>query len=284
MMIPAAFEYRRASSVSEALSLMQQLGDDARLLAGGHSLIPTMKLRLATPGTLIDIGALSELNYVRDHGGHLAIGACATHWMLESSDLVAAKAPALKQAAASIGDVQIRNRGTIGGALAHADPQADYPGAVLALNAVMVAQVPSGQRTIDASDYFTGLWETALNEGELLTEIRVPTDRANANSCYLKFPQPASRYPYVGCAVALNSANGVCSEIRIGFSGVGEWAFRDSPIEDALRGRNLNEDAISHAAGKAADGRAVLSDAFVSEEYRRAMAKVFAKRAISRVA
>ncbi len=283
-MIPAAFDYLKASSVNEALSLMQQLGDDAKLLAGGHSLIPTMKLRLATPGTLIDIGGLSELNYVRDQGGHLAIGAGTTHWTLESSDLVAAKAPALRQAAAAIGDVQVRNRGTIGGALAHSDPQADYPGAVLALNATMEVLGPSGERTVAAADFFTGLWETALNEGELLTEIRVPYNPANANSCYVKFPQPASRHPYVGCAVALNSSNGTCAEIRVGFSGVGEWAFRDAMVEDTLRGQTLSANIIANAAEKAANGRAVLSDAFVSEEYRRAMATVFAKRAISRVA
>ncbi len=282
-MIPESFDYQRASTVSEAISLLQQHGEDAKIVAGGHSLVPTMKLRLATPGTLIDIGGISELKYINDKGDHLAIGAGATHWMIESSDLIQKKAPGLSQAAAQVGDVQVRNRGTIGGVLAHSDPQADYPGVVLALDATLVVQGSSGERTIAVSDYFTGLWETALGDDELLTEVRIPTDSANANSCYLKFPQPASRYPYVGCAVAMDSSAGSCSDVRVGFSGVGETAFRDSGIEDALRGNTLNESAIASASAKAADGRSVLSDVFVSEEYRRAMAQVYVKRALTQL-
>ena len=282
-MIPESFDYQRASTVSEAISLLQQHGEDAKIVAGGHSLVPTMKLRLATPGTLIDIGGISELKYINDKGDYLAIGAGATHWMIESSDLIQKKAPGLSQAAAQVGDVQVRNRGTIGGVLAHSDPQADYPGVVLALDATLVVQGSRGERTIAVSDYFTGLWETALGDDELLTEVRIPTDSANANSCYLKFPQPASRYPYVGCAVAMDSSAGSCSDIRVGFSGVGETAFRDSGVEDALRGNTLNESAIAAASAKAADGRSVLSDVFVSEEYRRAMAQVYVKRALTQL-
>ena len=282
-MIPESFDYQRASTVSEAISLLQQHGEDAKIVAGGHSLVPTMKLRLATPGTLIDIGGISELKYINDKGDHLAIGAGATHWMIESSELIQKKAPGLSQAAAQVGDVQVRNRGTIGGVLAHSDPQADYPGVVLALDATLVVEGSSGERTIAVSDYFTGLWETALGDDELLTEVRIPTDSANANSCYLKFPQPASRYPYVGCAVAMDSSAGSCSDVRVGFSGVGETAFRDSGIEDALRGNTLNESAIASASAKAADGRSVLSDVFVSEEYRRAMAQVYVKRALTQL-
>ena len=280
-MIPESFDYQLARSVSEAISLLQKHGEDAKILAGGHSLVPTMKLRLATPGTLIDIGSISEMRYINDKGDYLAIGARATHWDIESSDLVAQKAAALSQAAGQIGDVQVRNRGTIGGVLAHSDPQADYPGVVLALNATIVVQSSRGERTIAVADYFTDLWETELGEDELLTEVRIPTDRANTNSCYLKFPQPASRYPFVGCAVAMDSSAGNCSDVRIGFSGVGETAFRDSRIEDALRGNTLNESAIASASAKAADDRSVLSDVFVSEEYRRAMAKVYLKRALT---
>nr|MCS5546016.1 xanthine dehydrogenase family protein subunit M [SAR324 cluster bacterium] len=251
--------------------------------AGGHSLVPTMKLRLATPETLIDIGGILELKYIEDKGDYLAIGSGTTHWMVESSDLIQQKAPGLSQAAAQIGDVQVRNRGTIGGVLAHSDPQADYPGVVLALDATIVAQGSGGERTIAASDYFTGLWETALTEGEILTEIRIPTDSANANSCYLKFPQPASRYPYVGCAVAMSASGGSCSDVRVGLSGVGEFAFRDSGVEDSIRGQTLNESSIASASAKAAQGRSVLSDVFVSEEYRRAMAQVYTKRALTQL-
>ena len=282
-MIPVSFDYKRANSVSDAISLLQQHGENAKILAGGHSLVPTMKLRLATPETLIDIGGILELKYIEDKGDYLAIGSGTTHWMVESSSLVQQKAPGLSQAAAQIGDVQVRNRGTIGGVLAHSDPQADYPGVVLALDATIVAQGSGGERTIAASDYFTGLWETALTEGEILTEIRIPTDSANANSCYLKFPQPASRYPYVGCAVAMSSAGGSCSDVRVGLSGVGEFAFRDSGVEDSIRGQTLNESSIASASAKAAQGRSVLSDVFVSEEYRRAMAQVYTKRALTQL-
>jgi len=282
-MIPVSFDYKRANSVSDAISLLQQHGENAKILAGGHSLVPTMKLRLATPETLIDIGGILELKYIEDKGDHLAIGSGTTHWMVESSSLVQQKAPGLSQAAAQIGDVQVRNRGTIGGVLAHSDPQADYPGVVLALDATIVAQGSGGERTIAASDYFTGLWETALTEGEILTEIRIPTDSANANSCYLKFPQPASRYPYVGCAVAMSASGGSCSDVRVGLSGVGEFAFRDSGVEDSIRGQTLNESSIASASAKAAQGRSVLSDVFVSEEYRRAMAQVYTKRALTQL-
>ena len=282
-MIPESFDYQRAGSVREALTLLKQHGENAKVLAGGHSLIPTMKLRLANPGTLIDIGGISELKYINDKGDYLAIGAGTTHWMGETSSLVQQKAPALSQAAEQIGDVQVRNRGTIGGVLAHSDPQADYPGVVLALNATIVAEGSGGERTIEAVDYFTGLWETALGENEILTEVRIPVDSANANSCYLKFPQPASRYPYVGCAVAMDNSGGNCSEVRVGFSGVAESAFRDSGVEDAIRGQALKDETIAAASAKAAEGRTVLSDYFVSEEYRRAMAQVYAKRALAQL-
>ena len=282
-MIPESFDYQRAGSVREALTLLKQHGENAKILAGGHSLIPTMKLRLANPGTLIDIGGISELKYINDKGDYLAIGAGTTHLMVETSSLVQQKAPALSQAAGQIGDVQVRNRGTIGGVLAHSDPQADYPGVVLALNATIVAEGSGGERTIEAVDYFTGLWETALGENEILTEVRIPVDSANANSCYLKFPQPASRYPYVGCAVAMDKSGGNCSEVRVGFSGVAESAFRDSGVEDAIRGQALKDETIAAASAKAAEGRTVLSDYFVSEEYRRAMAQVYAKRAMTQL-
>jgi carbon-monoxide dehydrogenase medium subunit len=281
-MYAAEFDYVRASSIEEAISL-KRANEDSSLLAGGHSLIPAMKLRLSTPQKLIDISGLDQLKNISNNGSYISIGALCTHKQCAESDIIQSNCPALSDAASVIGDPHVRNKGTLGGALAHSDPQADYPGVVLALNATIIVEGSGGERTIEAVDYFTGLWETELGENEILTEVRIPTDRANANSCYLKFPQPASRYPYVGCGVSLSSSSGTCLDIRVGFSGVGEWAFRDSGIESALKGQPLNESTISSAADKAAEGKAVLSDHFVSEEYRRAMSKVFAKRALTQL-
>ena len=282
-MVPVAFEYHRAGSVAEALSLMAQHGEDAKVIAGGHSMVPAMKLRLSTPTTVIDLRGVSDLKHITDKGDHIAIGAMATHWMVESSDVIAAKAPALRDAAASIGDVQVRNRGTIGGALAHSDPAADYPGPILALDASMVIQGASGQRVVSATDYFVALWETAVQPDELLVEIRVPTTSMNANSCYEKFAQPASRYPYVGCAVAVDKSGGTCSDVRVGFSGVGHVGFRDSNVEGALKGQALSAASIKAAADTATNGVDVLSDWSVSEDYRRAMSRVYARRALTKV-
>ena len=281
-MYAAEFDYVRASSIEEAISL-KGANDDSSLLAGGHSLIPAMKLRLSTPQKLIDISGLDQLKNISNNGSYISIGALCTHKQCAESDIIQSNCPALSDAASVIGDPHVRNKGTLGGVLAHSDPQADYPGVVLALNATIIVEGSGGERTIEAVDYFTGLWETALGENEILTEVRIPTDPANANSCYLKFPQPASRYPYVGCGVSLSSSSGTCLDIRVGFSGVGEWAFRDSGIESALKGQPLNESTIASAAGKAAEGKAVLSDHFVSEEYRRAMAQVYAKRALTQL-
>ena len=281
-MYAAEFDYVRASSIEEAISL-KGANDDSSLLAGGHSLIPAMKLRLSTPQKLIDISGLDQLKNISNNGSYISIGALCTHKQCAESDIIQSNCPALSDAASVIGDPHVRNKGTLGGALAHSDPQADYPGVVLALNATIIVEGSGGERTIEAVDYFTGLWETELGENEILTEVRIPTDSANANSCYLKFPQPASRYPYVGCGVSLSSSSGTCLDIRVGFSGVGEWAFRDSGIESALKGQPLNESTIASAADKAAEGKAVLSDHFVSEEYRRAMSKVFAKRALTQL-
>ncbi len=281
-MYAAEFDYVRASSIEEAISL-KRANEDSSLLAGGHSLIPAMKLRLSTPQKLIDISGLDQLKNISNNGSYISIGALCTHKQCAESDIIQSNCPALSDAASVIGDPHVRNKGTLGGALAHSDPQADYPGVVLALNATIIVEGSGGERTIEAVDYFTGLWETALGENEILTEVRIPTDSANANSCYLKFPQPASRYPYVGCAVAMSTSGGNCSDVRVGFSGVGECGFRDSGVEDAIRGQALNESSIGAASGKAAEGRSVLSDVFVSEEYRRAMAQVYAKRALTQL-
>ena len=281
-MYAAEFDYVRASSIEEAISL-KGANDESSVLAGGHSLIPAMKLRLSTPQKLIDISGLDQLKKISNNGSYISIGALCTHKQCAESDIIQSKCPALSDAASVIGDPHVRNKGTLGGGLAHSDPQADYPGVVLALNASIIVEGSEGERTIEAGDYFTGLWETALGEGEILTEVRIPTDSANANSCYLKFPQPASRYPYVGCAVAMSISGGNCSDVRVGYSGVGECGFRDSGVEDSIKGQTLNESSIASASSKAAEGHNVLSDVFVSEEYRRAMAQVYTKRALTKL-
>jgi len=281
-MYAAEFDYVRASSIEEAISL-KGANDDSSLLAGGHSLIPAMKLRLSTPQKLIDISGLDQLKNISNNGSYISIGALCTHKQCAESDMIQSKCPALSDAASVIGDPHVRNKGTLGGVLAHSDPQADYPGVVLALNASIIVEGSEGERTIEAVDYFTGLWETALGEGDILTEVRIPTDSANANSCYLKFPQPASRYPYVGCAAAMSISGGNCSDVRVGYSGVGECGFRDSGVEDSIKGQTLNESSIASASVKAAEGHNVLSDVFVSEEYRRAMSQVYAKRALEKL-
>ena len=271
-MIPVAFDYHRPSSVDEAIEL---LSDDAKLLAGGHSLLPAMKLRLSAPGALIDIGRLAELNYIREDGGTIAIGATTTHHQIESSGLVSANASALAQAASVIGDPQVRNKGTIGGSLAHSDPAADYPAAILALGAEIVVKGPDGKRSIPADEFFIDLFLTALAPAEIITEVRVS---AAEKSAYVKFPHPASRFAVVGCAVA--SAGGA---VKVAFTGVANAAFRDSGVEAALSG-GLSEESIAAAAARAADGQDVLADHFAGEEYRRHLAKVFARKALAAIA
>jgi len=282
-MIPSPFEYQKVTSLSEALNGIAQGDEDIKVLAGGHSLLPVMKLRLATPAKLLDIGQVQELKGIQDSGSQLSIGAMMTHTQIASSDIIREKAPALAEAASLIGDVQVRNVGTIGGSLAHADPSADYPGVILALDAEIVVQSVNGERTIKAIDFFVGLFTTALKPNELIVQIRVPVNAANQNSCYLKFPQPASRFPVVGCAVALEKSGDTCKEARVGFSGVGPAAFRDSGVENALKGQSLSEQSIADAAAQATEGKDVLDDPNASETYRRHLAKVFAKRALTKV-
>ncbi len=279
-MIPAAFEYDRASSVDEAIDLLQKYGSDAKLLAGGHSLIPTMRLRLARPSNVIDIGRIPELSFIRDDGDTLVIGANTTHDAIASSPVVQAKAPVLASAAASIGDLQVRNVGTIGGAVAHADPAADYPAAIVTSEAVIVAKGPNGERTISAADFFVEIFTTALQEEEVITEIRVPAQPANSGSVYHKFPNPASGYAVVGCAAMVTVENGSCADVRVGFTGLANTAFRDSGVENALKGQAPDESNISAAADNAGAGQTMLSDIFASDTYRAHLAKVYAKRAL----
>jgi len=283
-MIPSAFNYQRAGSVDEALSLLQQHGADAKLLAGGHSLLPAMKLRLNMPGTLIDIGRIPELRYVREEGNTIAIGGGATHHDIARSKALQQHLPIMCEAAELIGDVQVRNKGTLGGSLAHADPAADWPAVMLAADATIVVRGPKGERRIAATDFFNGFYMTALADDEILTEIRLPLPPANTGMSYQKFMQPASRFAIVGCAAAVTKKGNSCERVRVAFTGVSEAAFRDERIEAALSGQPAKADHIAKAAGEAAANVSIMSDHFASEEYRQHLARVYAKRALTAAA
>jgi len=280
-MIPTTFDYHKANTIDEAIGLLKEHGADAKLLAGGHSLLPSMKLRLSAPEKLIDITRISELKYIREEGEVIAIGAGATHHDILSSSLIKDKMPMMAQAGELIGDVQVRNMGTIGGSLAHADPAADWPASLLAAEAEIVLQGAGGKRTMPMADFFLGLFMTALQEDEIITEIRVPVPPANTGTAYLKFMQPASRFAIVGCAAMVTVNSGVCEQVRVGFTGVGDIAFRDTKVESALQGKAPDENNIATAANEAAEGDIdILSDHFASEAYRKHLAKVYAKRAL----
>jgi len=283
-MYPAQFEYHKASTVKEALDLLGKYKDEAKLLAGGHSLLPAMKLRLAQPKHLIDIGKVAGLSGVKEEGGTLVIGAMTTHYAIESSALLKSKCPLLPEVAGHIGDPMVRNMGTIGGSLAHADPAADWPAAAIALSADLVAEGPKGKRTIKADDFFKGLLTTALADDEILTEIRVPAAADNVKSAYAKFPHPASRFAVVGVAAVLTMDGGKISKASIGITGAGSKAVRAKGVEAAIAGKVADAASIQAAAEKGADGVDVQPDLQGSEEYKKHLLKVFSKRAIEAAA
>jgi carbon-monoxide dehydrogenase medium subunit len=284
MAMPAtAFDYHVPTTVQEAISLLSQYGGEAKLLAGGHSLIPIMNLRLAQPKALIDIGKIPGLVGIREDGGNILIGAMTTHWMIESSDLLKQKVPILPEAAAVIGDVQVRNRGTIGGSLAHADPAGDFPAVAVALDMQLKAVGPKGERTLKAREFFVDILTTALQPDEILTEIRVPVFAARTGSAYEKFPNPASRYAIVGAAAVVTvDGNGVCQKAAVGLNGVSGKPVAAAGVEEALTGKRLNDQTIQEAAAKAADGLEPLGDIFASAQYRAHLARVYTKRALAR--
>jgi len=280
-MIPAVFDYRAPTTIDEALSLLAANSDEAKILAGGHSLIPAMKLRLAQPGMLIDIGRIKDLAYIREQGDQIAIGAMTTHYQIESSALLQKICPLLPDCASHIGDVQVRNKGTIGGSVAHSDPAGDWPAAIIALNAQMVAVGANGERTINADDFFVDLLTTALTPGEILREIRVPKLSGRFVHSYQKVRHPASGFAVVGIAVAMRlAADGSCETASVGITGVASKAYRAVAVEAALKGQQLNDQTIAQAAAHATDGVDANSDLYASEDYRRHLARVFTKRAI----
>ena len=269
-MIPAAFDYVRAGSAEEAIALLGEHGDEAKLLAGGHSLLPMMKLRLAVPSVLIDIGRVSDLSYVNDAGDHIAIGALTRHRAVETSELLAAECPMLAHVAGEVGDPQVRHRGTIGGSLAHSDPASDLPAAVLALGGTLVAQGPNGSREIAAGDFFTGYFESALADDELLTEIRVPKAPGDGWN-YQKFNRRAQDWAIVGAAaVTVNGGTNVA------LVNMGSVPLRASAVEAALSGGASAADA----AEQAAEGTDAPTDLNATPDYRNHLARVLTRRAL----
>jgi carbon-monoxide dehydrogenase medium subunit len=275
-MIPAKFDYQRADSADQAIELLEQYGDDAKLLAGGHSLLPLMKLRLASPAVLIDIGRLRELSYIRDAGDHVAIGALTRHRDLETSELLRAEVPLLAHAASQVGDPQVRHRGTIGGSISHGDPASDLPAVVLALGGTFVARGSSGaggERTVPATEFFRGFLECELSPTELLTEIRVPKV-GKAGWSFQKFNRRAQDWAIVGVAAVRNGQTGVA------LVNMGSTPIRATAVESAVAGGASAAEAAAHAA----DGLDPPSDLNASPEYRRHLATVLVRRALEEAA
>lgn len=282
-MYPAPFQFHRAASVEDAIGLLQTYGDDAKLIAGGHSLLPVMKLRLAAPEHLIDISRIDSLRGVTDAGDHLVIGAMTTHQAIARDDLIRAHVPVLAETADLVGDRQVRNRGTFGGALAHADAAADYPAAILALEAELVATGPNGTRTIPAGEFFLDLLTTALEPNEVLTEIRIPKLPGRTGAIYQKLANQASGYAVAGVAAVITLGDdGTVASARIGVTGTGVSATRASAAEAALTGKAPDEATIKAAADLADQGIDPLSDLSASAEYRLAVTKGLARRAITK--
>jgi len=281
-MIPASFDYIAARSLDEAISLLAQHKDDAKILAGGHSLLPAMKLRLMQPRVLIDLSRIKDLSYIREEAGQIRIGAMTTHFQVEISDLLRRSCPLLPETATHLGDMQVRNKGTIGGSLVHSDPAADWPAAILALDAELVARGAKGDRTIKAADFFVEMLTTALQPGEVLREIRIPAAKSSVKpaQAYVKVRHPASGFAVVGVAVNLAIDGGKCQSAAIGITGVSPKAYRASKVEGALKGNALDGKTLSAACAHVADGVDVNSDLYASAEYRKQLAAVYTRRAL----
>lgn len=278
-MIPVAFEYQRAGTVEEALALKQQANGDARFVAGGHSLIPLMKLRLIEPTLLIDVSRIPGLSAVEAAGDRISIGALTTHAALEVDPVLLASAPIVAEAAGEIGDQQVRNRGTIGGSLAHADPASDLPAVMVALDATIHATGSGGERTIAAEEFFRGLFDVDLADDEMITSISFD---ATSTAAYAKLRHRASHFAIVGVAASLEVEAGTCTSARVAVTGASTHAQRLSAVEEALVGVELDETTIAAAADRAPESLIDVNvDLVGSEEYRRAMTAVFARRAIT---
>jgi carbon-monoxide dehydrogenase medium subunit len=279
------FDYYRAGSVSEAAGLLRKY-PGAKILAGGQSLIPLLKLRLTAPAAVIDIGRIGELKGITVKDGTIHIGAMTTHAELAASPQLAETCHVLAQAAGGIGDPAVRNRGTIGGNIAHADPASDLPTVLVALDARLMVIGPDGKRTLDAGGFFQGMMSTALKEHEILTGIEIPVHAKGQTSAYAKFVHPASRYAVIGVAAVLTSTGGKCSAARVAVGGMVPMPLRATSVEGALSGQELSAENIAKAAASVSEDFSddVLGDIFASEEYRRAVAPVWVKRALTQAA
>ena len=282
-MIPQSFEYHLPKTLSEATRLAAQFGDEGKVLAGGHSLIPLMKLRLAAPKHLIDIGRIAELSTIREEGARIRIGALATHFQLESSEMLKARCPLLPETAAEIGDVQVRNKGTIGGSIAHADPAADWPAALLALDAEIHAASAQGERSIPVAEFFVDLLTTALEPAEILTSISVPALPMRGGDAYAKLAHPASGFAVVGVAArVVLDEKGSIAQVGVGITGIGPKAYRATALENLLRGKAASSKRLQEASAHAADGVEATGDIYASAEYRTHLASVYARRALEK--
>ena len=279
-MIPAAFDYIVPDSLEAAAASLAEGGDNAKVMAGGHSLLPMMKLRLAQPGVVIDLKRLDSLRNIQVDGGTLRIGALVTHHQVETSSDVNANCALLAQVAGSIGDPQVRNRGTIGGSLVHGDPAADWPAALLAMGAELTLTSSSGSRSVAAGDFFLGPLTTAIEASEILTSVSVAVPAAGTRAAYRKVKQKASGFAIVGIAVCLQTDGDTCTDIGIGVTGLAGVPFRASAVEGQLRGKALSADSITAAAAGVADGVEALDDIHASGEFRAHLARLNTARAI----
>ena len=278
-MIPTPFEYARATSLDDAIAKLTAAGEGGKIIAGGHSLVPLMKLRLSEPQALVDISRIPELKGIEERDGTISVGAATVHHDIASSAVLQAQCPALAEAAASIGDPQVRNRGTIGGSVAHADPAADIPAVLLALDADIMLRSPRGSRTVKATNFFRGLFSVDMRADEIITSVQFAPVRSAA---YAKLHQRASHYAIVGVAAALGVADGVITTARVAVTGATSHAVRLGNVEQALVGQPLTQATIDGAAGVAGQGLDDLNaDIHASAEYRLAMVQVFARRALS---
>jgi aerobic carbon-monoxide dehydrogenase medium subunit len=277
--IPVPFEYLAPASVEEALSLLTEHGDEAKILAGGHSLLPLMKLRLAAPAVLVDLGTVDSLRYIREEDGQVSIGAMTTYAAVEHSETIRRAIPMLAQAVSLVGDMQVRNRGTLGGALAHADPAGDMPAVVSALGGSVLVRGPQGQREIDISDFFVDIFTSALEPDEILTEIRLRRQEGAAGS-YVKFRRRQIDWAIVGAAVSLSIAGGKIGDARVALTNVGPTPVRATAVENALQGAPVDDARLEDVSQLASENIDPQPELNASSEYKRHLARVLTRRAL----